>query len=364
MPLYAAISNSTVRDSLVVPALAGKWAECSWFGRLNFRLKAGLRTKWDSRTKLVSLFTLLTAFYLAGSDCCAQVAAKQEAAKQTGSSNTREELLAASDGWPIHATYYESAAGKESPVVILLAGAEGRDKKDARNRRVWQNTAVALQKSGCAVLAVDLRKHGDSIPEATEPDSPLLRMTPTEYVVMTTLDMDAVKTFLLSEHQNEKLNIRKTGIVAVGSSAMVAAAATVADWEKKPYPDGPTLETRTPRGRDVRALIMYSPNAGVKGINSNTIMKSIKVLPIAVHVIASKDVKEDARSADKIFKAVEIKDDQFKDTRKYTTVAGEITAEGFLEGRFADPTNKDITEFLTRNLKELDMPWTSRKSRL
>ncbi|RLT10878.1 MAG: hypothetical protein DWI22_02795 [Planctomycetota bacterium] len=45
-------SNSIVQDSLVVPALAGKLAECSWFGRLNFRLKAGLRTKQDRRTDL------------------------------------------------------------------------------------------------------------------------------------------------------------------------------------------------------------------------------------------------------------------------------------------------------------------------
>lgn len=307
----------------------------------------------------IRFLALLTALYLASSDCRAQAAAQPP-----GESSIRDEILAAADGWPIHTTYYESAAGKESPVVILLAGAEGPDKKDARNRRIWQNTAVTLQKNGFAVLAVDLRKHGDSIPAATEPDSLLLRMTPTEYIVMTTLDMDAVKAFLLDEHKNEKLNIRKTGIVAVGSSAMVAAAAAVADWERKPYPDGPTLETSTPRGQDVRALIMYSPNTSVKGINSNTIMRAIKVLPVAVHLIASKDVKEDARSADRIFRAIEIKIDEFKDARKYTAVAGEITAEGFLEGRFADPTNKDITEFLTKNLKELDMPWTSRKSRL
>ena len=37
-------SSSTVRDSLVVPALAGKCDEYSWPGRLNCRLKAGLRT--------------------------------------------------------------------------------------------------------------------------------------------------------------------------------------------------------------------------------------------------------------------------------------------------------------------------------
>ena len=171
---------------------------------------------------LVQPCVLLTLFCLGGSDSFAQAAGQQAA-----SSNTREEKLAAeSDGWPIHATYYESAAGKESPVVILLAGAEGLDKKDARNRRVWQNTALALQKSGFAVMTVDLRKHGDSIPEATEADSPLLKMVPNDYVFMTARDMEAVKTFLLNEHQSEKLNIRKTGIVAVGSSAMVAAAFT------------------------------------------------------------------------------------------------------------------------------------------
>ena len=181
---------------------------------------------------------------------------------------------------------------------------------------------------------------------------------------MAASDMEAVKTFLLNEHESKKLNIRKTGIVAVGSSAMVAAAFTVADWAKKPYPDGPTLETSTPRGQDVHALIMYSPNATVKGLNANTIMRTLKALPVAVHVIASKDVKDDARNADRIFKAVEIKDDHFKDSRKHTIATGEITAEGFLEGRFADPTNTDITEFLTNNLSKIDMPWISRKSRL
>ena len=315
---------------------------------------------YSAISMLVQPCVLLTLFCLGGSDSFAQAAGQQAA-----SSNTREEKLAAeSDGWPIHATYYESAAGKESPVVILLAGAEGLDKKDARNRRVWQNTALALQKSGFAVMTVDLRKHGDSIPEATEADSPLLKMVPNDYVFMTARDMEAVKTFLLNEHQSEKLNIRKTGIVAVGSSAMVAAAFTVADWAKKPYPDGPTLESSTPRGQDVRALIMYSPNANVKGINSSTIMKTIKGLPVAVHVIASKDVKEDARNADRIFKAVEIKGDDFKYLRKHTIAAGEITAEGFLEGRFGDPTNADITEFLTKNLKQIDTPWMSRRSRL
>lgn len=284
--------------------------------------------------------------------------------QQTTNKGEREEKLAAGDGWPIHATYYESPGGKESPVVILLAGAEGADKKDARNRRIWKNTALGLQKSNFAVIAVDLRKHGDSVPEQAEGQTSAIKMAPNDYVLMASLDLEAVKEFLLQEHKNEKLNIRKTGIVAVGSSAMVATSFASADWAKKPYPDGPTPDTSTPRGQDVRSLIMYSPNANVKGLNSNSIMKSLSGRPIAIHVVASKDVKEDFKNAEKIYKSVEIKDEQYKAGRKLTTAAGDITAEGFLEGRFADPTNKDINEFLTKSLTELDMPWASRKSRL
>ena len=284
--------------------------------------------------------------------------------QQATSKGVREEKLATGDGWPIHATYYESAGGKESPAIILLAGAEGVDKKDARNRRVWQNTGLALQKSGFAVIAVDLRKHGDSIPQQTEGQPSAIKMAPNDYVLMANLDLEAVKEFLLEEHKNEKLNIRKTGIVAVGSSAMVAASFAAADWVRKPYPDGPTPDSSTPRGQDIRSLIMYSPNTNVKGLTSNSIMKALSSRQIAIHIVASKDVKEDFKNAEKIYKSVEIKDEQYKDGRKLTTAVGDITAEGFLEGRFADPTNKDITEFLTKSLTELDMPWASRKSRL
>jgi len=312
-----------------------------------------------SSSKLARSCAALMVLGVISSVCQAQAAAQQ-----AGDSTVREEVLAASDGWPIHATYYESAAGKESPVVILLAGAEGLDMKDARNRRVWQATAVALQKGGFAVIAVDLRKNGDSIPEGVEANSPLLKMGLSDYPTMVASDMEAINEFLLNEHQQEKLNIRKLGIVAVGSSAMVAAAFAVEDWAKKPYPDAPSLADRTPRGQDVRALIMYSPNSSVKGISSNNVLRALKAIPVAINIVASKDIKDDARNADKIYKAVELRDEQYKDTRKQTMAGGDITAEGFLEGRFAEPTNADILAFLTKYLKELDAPWASRKSRL
>ncbi len=315
--------------------------------------------KLSAFSRLATCSAIVLTLGLAMTLACDTALGQQPAVK-----GVREEKLAAGDGWPIHATYYESASGKESPAVILLARAEGVDKKDARNRRIWQNTALGLQKSGFAVIAVDLRKHGDSVPEQAAGQTSTIKMAPNDYVLMASLDLEAVKEFLLEEHKNEKLNIRKTGIVSVGSSALVAASFAAADWARKPYPDGPTPDTSTPRGQDIRSLIMYSPNANVKGLNSNAIMKTLSVREIAIHIVASKDVKEDFKNAEKIYKAVEIKGELYKDGRKFTTAAGDITAEGFLEGRFAEPTNKDITEFLTKSLKELDMPWASRKSRL
>lgn len=266
-------------------------------------------------------------------------------------------------GWPIVTTYFESQSGKESPVVILLTSTDGSDKVDARNRLIWQSTALSLQKSGFAVITADLRKHGESVPPVAEgKEASVLKMNTEDYPLMVTADMEAIKAFLLSEHTAEKLNVRKLGIVSMGSSSMVAAAFAVADWDKKPYPDGPTLATSTPRGQDVRALICYSPATTVKGINATTILKAIKPLPIAVYIIAAKDNKEDLKNAEKFFKAVDPKDAAYAEFRKLVIAPGNIRAERFLEAK-VEEANKDIADFMTKNLKQLDMPWVSRKDR-
>jgi pimeloyl-ACP methyl ester carboxylesterase len=274
----------------------------------------------------------------------------------------RDEILNA-DGWPIHITYFESLQGKESPVAVLIASAEGPDSKDSRNRRIWVPTAQGLQRAGYAVVTVDLRKHGDSLPAAGDGEAPKVKMANTDYLEMAGRDLEAVKLFLAAEHKAEKLNVRKLGIVAMGSSAMVASAFAVSDWAKEPYPDAPTLELRTPRGQDVRALVLYSPNASVKGINSATVLKAMKGLQIAVYVVASKDNKLDAKSAEKIYSGIELKGEEFAEVRKLVLAPGETHAEGFIEGRFAEATNKDILDFLNKHVKDLDFPWVSRQDR-
>src|SRR5690606_10555327 len=117
---------------------------------------------------------------------------------------------------------------------ILLHGKGG-------DRLVWEQKgagatgksfAAVLQDQGYAVVSVDLRKHGESKRE----DDKELR--PDDYRAMVG-DLEAVKKFLLAEHQEKKLNINKLGIIAADDMAPVAVTFAQIDWQKKPYDDAP-----------------------------------------------------------------------------------------------------------------------------
>jgi predicted alpha/beta hydrolase len=283
--------------------------------------------------------------------------------KSAAKDGVQDLVLPTPDGWQIHCTYYESPAGRESACVIMLNSTDGVVAKDTRNRRFFQPTAVALQKAGFAVITADLRKHGDSVPMSPTGEPLPVKIGPADYALMASGDLESIKAFLMEQHRTEKLNIRKLGIVSMGSSAMVAAAFTIADWAKTPFPDAATVEMRTPRGQDVRSLVMYSPNASVKGINSTAVLKTLKGLPVPVYVVAAKDNKDDLRNAEKVFQAVELKGEQFKESRKILLAPGTTHAEAFLEGRLAEATSKDLLDFLSKNLVSLDAPWRDRTDR-
>ncbi len=284
--------------------------------------------------------------------------------RTTGQDGVQELVLPTVDGWGLHATWYPATGGRESPALILLTSTDGSENTDARNRRVWQPVASELQKAGFAVIAVDLRKHGDSIPAAAAGgDTPALKTLPADYALMAANDLESVKYFLMEQHRTERLNIRKLGIVSMGSSAMVAAAFTIADWAKTPFPDAATIEMRTPRGQDVRSLVMYSPSSSVKGINSSAVLKTLKGLPVPVYVVAAKENKDDLRNAEKVFQAVELKGEQFKESRRILLAPGTTHAEAFIEGRLADAASKDLLDFLSKNLVSLDAPWRDRTDR-
>ncbi len=282
-------------------------------------------------------------------------------------------LRAVTDGWPIHITYFpakteENASGApDAGVVILLHGKDG-------DRLVWEQkygtatdslAGFLQQKLGLAVVSVDLRKHGESLNSAApEADS---RFQNTDYQQMWQGDLEAVKQFLLQEHQAKKLNINKLAIVAADEMAPVAARFAVADWNKPPYDDAPATsrDERTPRGQDVRALVFLSPSNTAGNIN---IMSSIKQLRdpragIAMLVlVGQKDTAHSStvRTIERVMKAAD-RDGERSYFQKFPKVKFSGTD---LLGKSNINAENEIVKFLDKHIVKLDSPWRDRRSRL
>lgn len=276
--------------------------------------------------------------------------------------NGEDRTLTTRDGWPIHITYFKGQ-GKNTPVVMLVAAAEG---ENSRTRRVWDNAAKALSRAGFAVVTVDLRKHGDSVP-AVEDDR-LTKIGPNDYSLMAQQDLEAVKTFLVAEHEKGQLNIRKLGIASAGSSCMVSATFAAIDWGKPPWPDNAILALRTPKGQDVRALLMLDPKSKVRGMQTANAMKMIADprKGVAVNIYYNPGNAANKRSADSLFKFLKLKNADDEDARKLIkSPEGEAyEGEKLLEGRFQATIEKEIVAFFKKYVEDREDPWKSRTSPL
>jgi len=279
-----------------------------------------------------------------------------------------EVLRAAGDGYPIHITYYPvnaeaAAAGggaQNSPVVVLLHGAN-------ENRLLWDKGSAPrgvnpfpseLQNRGYAVITVDLRKHGESVPPGEK--EPMIG--PNDYAGMLG-DLAAVKKFIFDEHQRKALNMNKTGIIAVGMSVPIALAFAEADWKMRPYDDHALAAMRTPRGQDIRALVLISPELSsgkVQGSRSASFLRAPE-FNIAIQIVAGADDTQTMKNADSLFKVVSANN---KNTERFELVSPKLKDRGI--ELMTKPTQFafiPILKFLDTHLKTVDSTWQDRRSR-
>jgi hypothetical protein len=274
-------------------------------------------------------------------------------------------LKSEADGHPIHITYFpavpKTGGTENSPVVILLHGKDG-------DRLVWEQKgagatgksfAAVLQDQGYAVISVDLRKHGESKVDA---DMPTLR--PNDYRAMLG-DLEAVKKFLFDEHMDKKLNMNKTAIVAADDMAPVAVTYAQIDWQKKPYDDAPVTDpaARTPRGQDIRALVLLSPSQNAGSLNVLGPLRTLRDprLGVALLVVYGTQDSDDKGVSQRVYQnmtgppqnkdRVEIKEFpvKFRGT--------DLTAKNIF-------VEVPILQFLDKHLLQLDSEWRDRRSRL
>jgi pimeloyl-ACP methyl ester carboxylesterase len=231
------------------------------------------------RIRWVALGLAVAASLALGGEAFAQAKSKGR--------EIEEKTLTSTDGrWSLPITYYKSSKGKESPVVILLH--QQRSSKIA-----WKNGfPERLQDEGYAVVAVDLRKHGLStyIPLGNE-RAPDKDPVSADYSAMVLADLEAVKSFLFEENEKQALNVRKTAIIAPGMSAPIAVNFAANDWLKTPFDDAPTIDSRTPRGQDIRALVLMSPVKKLPGMVPDKALQFLRKdeLQVAVFVPSGKN---------------------------------------------------------------------------
>ena len=278
----------------------------------------------------------------------------------------KAETAAAPDAFPIRFSYYPALAAKnpdgltEAGVVILLHGDKGsRISWDKGSAPAGQPTFPAvLQDQGYAVVTVDLRKHGQSVQEGRE--DPLQN---DDYAKMAAGDLKAVKDFLQKEHQDKKLNMGKMAIVGAGFSAPVAVAFAQFDWEQSPHDDSPVPAMRTPRGQDVKAVILLSPDAAAGRLQTNKSLVFLNRQNLAFQFIVGKQDGADKGAAKNCFKACG-GGTKKADKRVYLLEPDMKDRGTDLLGKSPQVVEVPMLKFLEEHLQKLTIPWVDRRSRL
>lgn len=276
-------------------------------------------------------------------------------------------LQAAVDGFPIRMSYYPARPDKNpnglenAPVVLFLHGEKSK-------RVEWDNGSAPrgqppipsyLNSQGYAVLVPDLRKHGDSIIEGRADDT----VRPTDYPAMVAGDLVAIKRFLFEQHMARKLNMSKLAIVASDISVPVALAFAEADWKQPPFDDSPLMSERTPRGQDVRALVMISAKSKAGTLTAPTSMRFLASpqLGIAMLFIAGDQDKVALRDTTTLHQLAAAPPKAEERVQLITVPSKDAGIPLLVK---SPQTINGMLKFLEEKFAKQEIPWRDRRSRL
>ena len=199
------------------------------------------------------------------------------------------------DGVRLHATFYPGMKEKDSVPVILI-----HDLKS--NRKGYHELALYLQKRGCAVLAPDLRGHGESIraeglAHAISPDR--MKVEQFEAIAGQEGDVEACKKFLMEKNNQGELNIEKLCVIGAGMGAIVAADWAVLDWSWPPLTTGK-------QGQDVKALVLISPIWSARGLFLGPASQTRPFQSVfSTMILVGEKDKKSRKCADRLAKIIE-----------------------------------------------------------
>ncbi len=191
-------------------------------------------------------------------------------------------VVQTADGVTISLTYYGSNKGREAVPVVLLHGHRG-------SRKDFAPLALYLQALGHAVVAPDLRGHGESMIRKVGTRSETLdasRFTARDIEAMSRLDMIMIKEYLWTKHNAGELNLNRLCLVGAEMGASVAmdfAAYDAVGYMQGNPPGSPTYGALQV-GRFVKAIVLISPEWSFRGLtmagplNNPFVSRSIPML--------------------------------------------------------------------------------------
>jgi hypothetical protein len=182
---------------------------------------------------------------------------------------------------------------------------------------------------------------------------------------MSSSDMFAVKQFLYDKHQEKQLNMNKMAIVAAGPMAPVAINFAAADALMPPHDDAPVDANKTPRGQDVRAIVLLSPEMAAGRLNSTKALNVIRTpgVGIAALVVVGAQDTADKGNAKKMFEIME--KGQAKNEKRVYMVSPQLRdRELGLIGKLPDQVETPIHNFLNKHVKEFPSAWRDRKNKV
>jgi len=195
-------------------------------------------------------------------------------------------VLRTSDNLKLVATYYPSREGKNAVAVILLHPHKG-------TRLDLTGLAKKLQAAGHAVIAPDLRGHGDTTFHHTGE----LRVG--DYLAMVEDDMETVKKFLIAKNNEGQLNVEKLCVIGIEMGSVIGLNWAAHDWSWPVLANGK-------QGQDVKAVVVISPEWTFRGLRINDAIAHSDVRSqISMLIVAGKGTPKLYKEAKRLHNALE-----------------------------------------------------------
>ena len=271
--------------------------------------------------------------------------------------NPEQVSLETKDGVLLKGTYYGGFLGKKAVPVVMVHGWKGQQDE-------FREIALALQRTGHAMLTVDLRGHGLSKRQKVRDevkDIDLERLRGDDIKKMV-LDLEACKKFLVEKNNAQELNATALCVVAAEFGCIIALQWAVMDWSVRNLP-------AFRQGKDVQALCLLSPMESFKGVTARDAITSnlIKGNNVSKMISAGTGDSKSLGDARRMFTTWEKfhgKQPEGEDEQDlfYYTEDTKLQGTQLLDLR-AFTIGRELARFISRRLvQQMDkFPWEERK---